>query len=77
MSCSIINQTTQTTLTHDKGHPFDKSAFFGNAQQSPDISRMTLDALIRRQMRSRTASAPSYWSHFLSRNTVANGNDAD
>ncbi|MBU0800398.1 MAG: hypothetical protein KKA05_05275 [Alphaproteobacteria bacterium] len=76
MSCSIINRTTQTTIGRN-GEVVEKSNKSGSALQNPDISRMTLNALMRNQMRVKQGTARSFWSHFMTRNASANTNTTE
>lgn len=73
MTCSIINRSTRTTIGRND-QAFDKSKNSGSALQSPDLSRMRLDALMRKQMRISQTPDRSYWAHFMNRTQSANGN---
>jgi hypothetical protein len=72
MTCSIINRTTQTTI--GRNQVLDKSQSSVSGLQRPDINRMTLDALMRKQMRVRQGNARPFWSYFMNRNDSANTN---
>lgn len=73
MNCSIINDTTATSLGRDN-EGAEKHELSASALQRPEVSRLALDALIRRQKRTRENSARLFWSQLLSRTTAANGN---
>jgi hypothetical protein len=77
MNCAIINKQTQTIIGRNGIEAFDKVQFSGSALQNPELSRMTLNALIRRQMRSHTGTARTFWAHFMTRHAIANHNTAD
>lgn len=74
MACSIINRTTQTTIGRN-GQVVEKSKVSGSALQNPDLSRMTLDALMRKQMRTPRGNARGFWHRVVVRAAIANGND--
>lgn len=73
MTCSIINHATATNIGRDS-ELSEKTDFSPTALQRPEVSRLTLDAMIRRQKRTRENSARLFWSQLLSRTTAANGN---
>lgn len=77
MNCAIINQQTQTTYGQNGSQNVDKVQFSGSALQTPDVSRLTLETLMRRQMRPQTGTARGFWSHFMTRHAIANHNIAD
>lgn len=76
MNCSIINRTTQTIIGRNfTGFPdaaLDQSR--SSALQRPDINRMNLNALMRKQMRIRQGTARPFWSYFSTRHESANCN---
>lgn len=76
MNCSIINHSTATSLGDD-GERFEKYEFSASALQSPEVSRLALNSLIRRQQRTKQGPARAFWAHLLSRTHAANGNSAE
>ena len=93
MGCSIINDTIQL---HVEGASKDMDVLLqkpkteakakvtaGSALQNPDLSRMSLSAMMRRVRQNDTESAVSgqknYWSAFMerTRSRCANGNCAE
>lgn len=94
MNCSIINNTIQL---HIEGASKDMDVLLqsspktyakakitaGSALQNPDLSKMSLSAMIRRVRQDATESAVSgqknYWSAFMERasSRCANGNCAE
>lgn len=94
MNCSIINDTIQL---HIEGASKDMDVLLqsspktyaktkitaGSALQNPDLSKMSLSAMIRRVRQDATESAVSgqknYWSAFMERasSRCANGNCAE
>lgn len=94
MGCSIINDTIQLHIENaDKNMdvliqrdgrtgPGTKAAT-GSALQNPDLSKMSLSAMIRRVRQDATESGVSgqknYWAAFLerTRSRCANGNCAE
>lgn len=75
MTCSIFSRTTQTTLGN-KGQAVDKSKHSGSALQNPDMSRLTLDALLRGQMRPSQSNARGFWHRTVVRAAIANANES-
>lgn len=76
MNCSIINHSTSTSLGRDS-EGFEKHEFSASALQSPEVSRLALNSLIRRQQRTKQGSSRAFWAHLLSRKGAANGNTAE
>ncbi len=76
MNCSIINNTTSTNLGGDH-EGTEKVEFSASALQRPEVSRLALDTLIRRQKRTRENSSRLFWSQLLGRTSAANGNAAE
>jgi len=76
MNCSIINHSTSTSLGRDS-EDAEKYEFSPSALQSPEVSRLALNSMMRRQQRTKQGPARSFWAHLLSRNSAANGNTAE
>jgi hypothetical protein len=74
MSCSIINRSTQTVFGQNSAICV-KGTYGGSALQNPDLSGMTLKALMRKELRLPKGTSHSFWSQFLNRNVVANVNN--
>ncbi len=90
MGCSIINDTIQL---HVEGSDKNMDVLVqrdaktkitsGSGLQNPDLSKMSLSAMIRRVRQDATESAVSgqknYWAAFMerSRSRCANGNSAE
>lgn len=77
MSCSIILENVRTTISQQSSKLVEKTSFSGSALQSPELSRLALNALMRREMRVRQSRSRLFWTHFRKHNVPQNANSAE
>ncbi len=75
MNCSIFDHKTRVTICFENNKPFENNKLTGNALQNPDISRLTVNALVRRKARATTGFSRGFWSRFRSQPASANTNE--
>jgi hypothetical protein len=83
MSCSIISDTIKITMDGETAHKTLSATpvpGYRSALQNPDISKVQLETLLRRQARPGAATGRSqknFWSAFMTqyRSSHANGNN--